>query len=193
MFVYCFCPYQLEAVKIASLENHTDLIRSISFSINDLIAAGSKNKSVIVYKLNLKAEDTTFNEVLKITSHTNCVTSVCFSPNGVFLATGSYDFNVHVYSMNEDYENSFGKIIFTFSDHTGWVGGVCFSNDDDFLISGGWDGIAIIYGMNPLNNDKYGEKICKVEVSSSPILSVSYSNLGLLSLGLLDEICHLYC
>ena len=198
VIIYCFEPLlkKATATKLLTINILTiGTVKSISFSCNNYIAIGGKDSKTYVYKLFLTNDPNLCKQSLDLTlsKQNKAITSVSYSNSGDLLATGSFDYSVTVYSMNTAYVDSYGKVLFKYNDHSGWISSLCFSNSEDYLITAAWDGKAIIYCLNPVNKDYYGKKLCNIDNLDTPILSVSYSEQGILSLGLLDEICLFYC
>ncbi|HOL24645.1 MAG TPA: peptidase C14, partial [Candidatus Hydrothermia bacterium] len=66
--------------------------------------------------------------------HENGITSVCFSPDGNYIASGSYDETIKLWEV------STGKLVRTFEGHENGITSVCFSPDGKYIASGSWDG-----------------------------------------------------
>ncbi|MCL2116097.1 MAG: DUF4062 domain-containing protein [Methanobrevibacter sp.] len=69
-----------------------------------------------------------------LTGHTRSVNSVCFSPDGKYIASGSRDYTVRVWNREKPDESP--KIL---TGHTGSVTSVCFSPDGKYIASGSED------------------------------------------------------
>jgi len=65
--------------------------------------------------------------------HSEMVTSVCFSPDGSYLASGSWDNTIKLWRVSDERE------IRTIKGHTDWVKAVCFGPDGSMLASGSCD------------------------------------------------------
>jgi len=78
---------------------------------------------------NLK--DLWLNSIL--TGHIGYVTSVCFSPDGRYIASGSDDRTIRLWDIET------GGEVRRFEGHTDKVTSVCFSPDGRYIASGSWD------------------------------------------------------
>ncbi len=102
-----------------------------------------------------------------ISDHTSYVRSVCFSPDGKYLASGSWDNKVMIYKLNG---NNF-KRTQTIEHHTNYVMSVCFSPDGKYLASGSADDKVMIYKLSG-NNFKRTQTI---EDHTNLVFSVCFS------------------
>src|SRR5688572_10547529 len=65
--------------------------------------------------------------------HTGYVTSVVYSPDGLYLASASTDDTVKLWEVSS------GKELRTFRGHTDDVRSIAFSPDGKYIASGSWD------------------------------------------------------
>ena len=70
-------------------------------------------------------------KVFTLSGHSNTVLSVCFSPDGKFIASGSRDKTIKLWNLQEQ------KEVFILSGHSELVSSVCFSPDGKFMKSTG--------------------------------------------------------
>jgi WD40 repeat protein len=114
-------------------------VRSLAFSPDDrLLAAGSENKTVVVWSLAAGSEPRI------LTGHTNWVTSVAFSPDGRTLATGSNDRTINLWDVA-----TFRPLTEPLIGHTDNVRGVVFSPrpEREVLASAGEDGNVFLWDL----------------------------------------------
>lgn len=69
----------------------------------------------------------------KLNGHISTVKSVCFSPNGIVLASGSFDQSIRLWDVKTGQEKA------KLEGHTNYVYSICFSPDGNTLISGSED------------------------------------------------------
>ncbi|MBN1622424.1 MAG: caspase family protein [Endomicrobiales bacterium] len=114
--------------KLKILEDHAQLVRSVSFSKDGkYLASGSFDNSVKLWHVKSGTCMNTFK------GHTGGVWSVVFSPDSKYLASGSEDNTIKLWSVET------GECVKTFQGHTGWVHAVCFSPDGKYIASGSAD------------------------------------------------------
>lgn len=65
-----------------------------------------------------------------LSSHTNFVSSIAFSPDGQHLLTGSWDNTAKIWNCQT------GQLLHTFKDHTNWVRSVAFSTNETLIFTG---------------------------------------------------------
>ena len=95
--------------------------------------------------------------------HSECVYSVCWSPDGKWLASGSVDKNVKIWDAKS------GQCVGTLEGHSEWVYSVCWSPDGKYLASGSADNTVIIWDANN------GECIRTLKGHLYSVKSVSWS------------------
>ena len=98
-----------------------------------------------------------------ITEHSKYVNSVCWSPDGKYLASGSGDETLIIWNANS------GQRLKTLKGHSESVRSVCWSPDGKHLASGSRDKTVIIWDAES------GEKLKTLEGHSHWVKSVSWS------------------
>ena len=91
------------------------------------------------------------------------VSSVSFSPDGLYLCSGSSDKTVHLWNVET------GKVVRTFIGHTDWVRSVSFSPDGSYICSGSDDNTVRLW------NTKTGDLVRTLNGHTEPVNSVSFS------------------
>ena len=143
---------------IITLIGQTDFVSSVSFSPDSRsLASGSGDGTVGLWdvgdRTNIKmlgelillrkavGSVGTGPDMIAFTGHGDAVRSVCFSPDGRFLASGSgiVEFLGGTDNTVRLWEVATGKHIKTLTGHSDAVGSVCFSPDGSLLASGSWD------------------------------------------------------
>ena len=81
-------------------------------------------------------------EQLRLRGHDNFVYSVCFSPDGKWIASGGWDGKVKLWSRAS------GKVARTWSGHEGIVLGLAFSPDSRSVASTGYDQFVRVWGVS---------------------------------------------
>ena len=99
---------------IQILENTDHYEQFFDFTCNNL-----KNQNLNYVKKQLQA-------------HTDWVNSVCFSPDGNYLASASRDYTIKLWNLD-------GSLVHTLTGHTRSVKSVCFSPDGNYLASASGD------------------------------------------------------
>ncbi|MGH3754800.1 MAG: WD40 repeat domain-containing protein [Pseudonocardiaceae bacterium] len=82
-----------------ALTGHREAVRSVTFSPNGEILAGSDDNAIILWNLANSAQPHRLGQPL--TGHTKGVYSVAFSPDGKTLATGSYDGTAILWNLTD--------------------------------------------------------------------------------------------
>jgi WD40 repeat protein len=101
-------------------------------------------------------------EILTLRGHTDVVSSLAFSRDGLRLASGSWDQTVRVWDAQT------GKVVHTLTKHTGAVWGVAFSPDGTRLASGGVDRVVRVWDV------RSGEEVRALKGHTGAILSVAF-------------------
>ena len=110
---------------IATLEGHTDQIRSLAYSPDGtLLASGSWDRKIKLWDVATRTNTATLE------GHTGWVSALAFSPNGTVLVSGAWDRTVKLWDVVTE------KNIDTLEEHTAWVNSVVFSRDGTLLASG---------------------------------------------------------
>ena len=95
--------------------------------------------------------------------HSNIVKSVCWSPDGKYLASGSEDYTVKIWDAKS------GECIQTLEGHSDYVCSVCWSPDGKYLASGSRDKTIKIWDA------KSGKELKTLEGHSELVYSVCWS------------------
>ena len=127
---------------LRTLEGHSDYVKSVSFSPDGkYLASGSLKTIKGKYFWN---DDTYCGEIiiwdamsggcmLTLKGHSSYLNSVCWSPDGKYLASGSDDNTVKIWDAKS------GECIQTLPGHSVSVSSVCWSPDGKYLASGAAD------------------------------------------------------
>jgi len=123
----------------------------------------------------------TDTSVKTLEGHTATVWSVCFSPNGRYLASASGDETVRIWEV------STAEIVETLEGHGRAVYSVCFSPDGRFLASGGWDEKIKLWEVSS------GQLLKTLKAHADEVLSIAFSADGqYLASGSKDETIKLW-
>ena len=146
-----------------------------SSSIGNSIATGSDDKTgddgrtVSVDKTRsvdktTQIQDASSGERVKtLEGHTDYVLSVCYSPNGKYIASGGVDENIRIWDASS------GECVKTFEGHTDRVLSVCYSPDGYYIASGSMDRTVRIWDISN------GECVKTLKGRMSWFYSVNYS------------------
>ncbi len=107
---------------------------------NNLIAIGSKDKTIRIWNLENNEEITT------LSGHRMAIKSLCFSADGKTLASGSADKTIKIWNLENNEE------ITTLSGHKMAINSLCFSSDGKTLASGSADKTVKIWNLE--NNEE---------------------------------------
>ena len=166
---------EMSPYRIATLEGHTDGVRSVAFSSEGTLASGSRDGTARLWNIETRRQEARLQQG----SHDARVSSVAFSPEGNILAavstsTGLWDVVTkrrianfrgggHPYSAAFSPDGTLalglwnGEIelwnletqrqIAVLKGHSAWVRTVAFSQDGILLASGSNDGIIRLWGV----------------------------------------------
>lgn len=118
------------------LKGHGGWVTAISFSQEqpDMIVSSSRDKSLIVWKLERKEGLENFGVAQKrLTGHSHYVQDVAISADGMFALSGSWDGTLRLWDLNS------GSTTRRFIGHTRDVLSVAFSADNRQIVSGSRD------------------------------------------------------
>jgi WD40 repeat protein len=118
------------------LKGHGGWVTAISFSAEqpDMIVSSSRDKSLIVWKLERKEGLENFGVAQKrLTGHSHYVQDVAISADGMFALSGSWDGTLRLWDLNS------GSTTRRFIGHTRDVLSVAFSADNRQIVSGSRD------------------------------------------------------
>ena len=158
--------------KLKTLEGHSWKVISVSWSPDGKYLASGSTKTIkgkYFWELYIDCGeiiiwDAKNGEKLKtLEGHSYGVNSVCWSPDGKYLASGSWDKTVIIWDAKS------GQKLKTLEEHSGSVYSVCWSPDGKYLASGADDKTLIIWDANS------GQKLKTLEGHSWIVLSVSWS------------------
>jgi len=102
---------------------------------NDIIAVGSGSGDIIIL------DTITGSQKAVLSGHTDWVTSITFSSDGISLVSGSYDETVKLWDVQT------GGVVRTFSGHTHYVCSVSISADCTAIASGSYDGRILLWSI----------------------------------------------
>ena len=201
---------------IATLEGHTDLVRSVSFSPDGTLASGSWDGTAKLWNTETRKQIATFPQGRRANAR---VVSVAFSPNGKILAVVSYVLGLWDVATKQQifthrgegqpYSVAFSpdgatlaiglwngtielwdvgtkRQITTLEGHTIWVRSVWFSPDGTLLASGDADDTLILW------NVATKQRIAILEGHTRGVNSVSFSPDGTLASGAGDHTVKLW-
>ena len=115
--------------EIATLQGHTDWIRSVDFSADGTrLATGGDDRTARVWDVDSGDETATLE------GHTDWVRSVAFHPDGTTLATGGDDSTARIWDVDS------GDELTTLEGHSDWIRAVAFNADGTTLATGSDDG-----------------------------------------------------
>ena len=160
---------------LATLEGHSNTVRSVSFSPDGkVLASGSDDKTIKLWDVGSR------REIATLTGHSNEVLSVSFSPDGQVLASGSYE-TIKLWDVGSRRE------IATLKGHSNWVQSVSFSPDGQVLASGSYDKTIKLWDVGSRR------EIATLKGHSDVVYSVSFSPDGqVLASGSVDNTIKLW-
>lgn len=144
---------------LGELTGHQSGIYAVDVnSTNNLIATGGGDATVIIW-------DTEGNVKKKLTTHTDRVNDVAFSPNGQYLATVSHDSMLIVVDVNNSFTELFRE------KHQHEINKVKFSPDGQYILTGTFDVVANLFDLE-------GQLIRPYDKSSAGITDLAISDNG---------------
>ena len=168
--------WDLSGNLITELKGHKGTVWSVSFSPNGkYLATASDDGTARLWDLStqqqmteLKGHKGWLKNLRGFLEHTTepqghrCwVTSVCFSPNGKYLATASSDGTARLWDLS-------GKQLAEFKGHRDWVRCVCFSPDGQYLATASDDWTARVWNLS-------GNLLAEFKGHQGNVRSVSFS------------------
>ena len=159
--------WDLSGNPIAELKGHQGPVWSVCFSPDGrFLATGSRDRTAQLWKLSPlnkggQGGNASGNQMMTIlTGHQDAVTSVCFRPDGRFLATGSLDRTVRVWDLSAK------QIVLR--GHRGPVESVCFSPDSQLIATVSDDRSLRLWDLS-------GKPIGAFRAHQGPVESVCFS------------------
>ncbi len=95
--------------------------------------------------------------------HSNSIESMCYSPNGAYIASSSDDKTIKIWEVET------GRLLRTLTEHTGAVNSVAYSPDGAYLASSSWDSTVKIWEVET------GNCIKTLTECTSVVSSMAYS------------------
>jgi len=120
------------------------------------------------------------NDVEVIKKHTNWLTSISYSPDGILLATGDRDGGIMVWESHSK------QRLYSFSNHKNKISKLSWSPDSNLLLSASEDGELMIWNM--IN----GSKLKSWKAHNEGVLSVDISNKGQIATSGRDKLVKLW-
>jgi WD40 repeat protein len=142
---------------VVTLGVHRGSIRQIAFSPDGKHAAtASGDNTVVVWDLDNASAGVTLGSVPDNltgggvgTGHKHIVTSVCFSPDGRFVASGSYDKTLRVWSMPN------GTMLAVMTGHMQIVSSVAFHPSSSAVMTGSVDSTVRLWRLSQDGNEDW--------------------------------------
>lgn len=106
-------------------ERHTDVVRSIDYSVNNILASASEDQNILLWNANT----TDYQLLATLKGHSNYIYSISFSPDGMFVVSGSFDNTIRYW------DSSTFECIDANSIHSNFVYSVAFSPFSDSIVS----------------------------------------------------------
>ncbi|KAH6599203.1 hypothetical protein BASA50_003231 [Batrachochytrium salamandrivorans] len=159
-------PQEFSTSDVQSLTGHQSEVFVCSWNpIETLLATGSGDGTARIWSMDEDSEGKFPSPVLlqhcSQPGETKDVTTLDWSPDGIYLATGSYDGLARIW-------HKFGDIKFTMQKHQGPVFSLRWSKNGDLLLSGSVDRTAIVWDAST------GEARQQFQFHSAPTLDVDW-------------------
>lgn len=124
--------------KLIKAFDHGSWVRSVAFSPTDTLLASSGGNEIKFWNTSQLTQSGA-----ALTSHTNSVVSVAFSPDGKTLVSGSLDRTLRRWDVATRQPRGT-----PLTSHTGWVWSVAFHPNGHTLASGSWDTTVILWDID---------------------------------------------
>ncbi|CAD8090886.1 unnamed protein product [Paramecium primaurelia] len=128
---------------------------------NNVKISGINLNGALLY--NCKWSDLQISELYKLHGHSDCINTVCFSPDGITLAFGSADKSIRLWDVKTGQQKAKLTI------HRGSAWSVCFSPNENILASGDDNRSVILWDI------KTRKKRVKLVGHSKTVQSVCFS------------------
>lgn len=152
-----------ETLKLrGTLEGHRGWVTSLAVSVDspDMLVSGSRDKTVVVWRLTLENEDIGFAQ-RSFHGHNHIVEDVAISQDGEYILSASWDRSLRLWSLHEDSSTRF-------TGHTGDVLSCSISADNRMIASASRDGTVKIWTV-------VGQEIVSLEGHSDWIVSAQFT------------------
>ena len=168
--------------KLLKTFQHADIVTSVSFSPDGkTIATGSADRTIRIWQVDNDKSAIPYGIAplhATLSSHTDSVTSVSFSPDGKTLASASHDNTIKIWNLESK------KLLQTLTGHKDWVLGVSFSPDGKTIASASVDKTVKLWNrqgktqkfqINPKTLTKHSDIVYSVKFSPNSQELVSAS------------------
>ncbi|BAZ08295.1 WD-40 repeat protein [Calothrix sp. NIES-4071] len=116
-----------------TLTGHSDEVTSVAISTNGLIASGSNDNKIKIWRQD-------GNLIKTLPGHGSAVSSLAFTPDGQILASASWDNTIKLWHSN-------GEFITTLTGHNDGVTSLSFTRDNQILASGSADNTIKLWNL----------------------------------------------
>jgi ribosome assembly protein 4 len=136
------------ADKVAKAKERFEKAASVNGEITERLVSASDDTTIFLW-----TPETTLKPITRLTGHQKVVNHVCFSPDGLLIATASFENHVKLWTYD-------GKFLFSLRGHVGAVYIVCFSSDSRLLYSSSKDTTVKCWDVRTgkLKHDLHGHK-----------------------------------
>ncbi|MGB3208654.1 MAG: serine/threonine-protein kinase [Crinalium sp.] len=144
---------------VRTLTGHSNLVRSVAFSLDGkILASGSWDNTIKLWNMD------TNQLIHTLTGHSDPVSAVVFSPDNQIIASGSADGSIKLW------QSSNGRLMRSLRGHTDWIKSVAISPNGETLASGSDDNTIKIWQIDSgvLNNTLFGHLYPVSSVTFSP-------------------------